>query len=126
MKKTSLPSKLSDAEAEVMRAAWGLKGKFTAAELMEKLAATREWKQTTVFTFLSRLEKKGLIENEKSGKVNVYTPRLTENEYKSSMARQFLEKMHGGSVRNFVATLYETDGLSKKEFAELKEWFDKR
>jgi BlaI family transcriptional regulator, penicillinase repressor len=120
------PAHISEAEAGVMDAIWQLDGSFTAAELIEKLSVTKEWKQTTIFTFLSRLCGKGLLKNEKSGKVNVYEPLLSKTEYKSFVARDFLDGMHGGSIRNFVATLYENNDLSPEEIEDLKKWFDKR
>lgn len=117
---------LSEAEAEVMDEIWRLGEEFTAAQLIENLSEVKEWKQTTVFTFLSRLTGKGYLKTKKGGKINIYEPLISKTAYKSLMARDFLCEMHGGSIRNFIAALYESHDLTAEEINDLKEWFDKK
>ena len=41
----------------------------------------RDWKPQTVCTFISRMEKKGLLKSEKVGRISYYEPMLTDEIY---------------------------------------------
>ncbi len=36
-----------------------------------------------------------------------------------------MKKLYGSSVKKFVAALYDGDGLSKEQIAELKDYLDR-
>ena len=120
--------RVSGSEMEIMQAVWALSPNgetpVTSAQLQAQLSE-RQWKATTVLTFLSRLCDKGLLAASKRGKSNLYTPLLTEEEYRRLETRAFLDEVHGGSLRSFIAALADDD-LSGEELDELKEWFENR
>lgn len=120
--------RVSGSEMEIMQAVWALspdgKTPVTSAQLQTQLSS-RQWKATTVLTFLSRLCDKGLLEASRQGKSNLYTPLLTEEEYRRLETRAFLDEVHGGSLRSFIAALADED-LSGEELDELRDWFEKR
>lgn len=118
--------KMSDAEAEVMRVIWAAEGPVTSQVVLAELNKQKDWKPTTVLTFLSRLTEKGLLRTEKRKKVNFYTPALSEEEYKHLETRAFLDSVHKGSVKNFIAALYDADDIKPQEIEELKKWFSER
>lgn len=66
--------KMSDAEAEVMRVIWAAEGPVTSQAVLAELNKRKDWKPTTVLTFLSRLTEKGLLRTEKR-KRSISTPR---------------------------------------------------
>ena len=115
---------ISDAETEIMKLIWAGGEDVTCQMLQKKLPAEKGWKTTTVLTFLSRLCEKGLLRVRKEGKTNVYTPCLTQQEFRSAETAQFLQTMHGGSVRSLLASLADARGLSSQDIEELKRWFD--
>ncbi|WP_334073918.1 MULTISPECIES: BlaI/MecI/CopY family transcriptional regulator [Paenibacillus] len=118
--------KMSDAETDVMRVVWAADGPVTSQAVLAELNKRKDWKPTTVLTFLTRLAEKGLLRVEKQKKVNFYTPVVTEEEYKHLETRAFLETVHEGSVKNLLAALYDADDISPEEIKELKKWFSER
>lgn len=64
--------RLPDAELEVMQTIWSLGTQVTAAEVQQH--ADKDWKMTSVLTFLSRLCDKGFLSCTKEGRQNLYTP----------------------------------------------------
>ena len=58
--------RLPDAELEVMQTIWSLGTQVTAAEVQQH--ADKDWKMTSVLTFLSRLCDKGFLSRRRDGK----------------------------------------------------------
>lgn len=114
--------KISEAEMEIMKIIWGKNEQITTAEILEKLPKENSWKTTTVMTLISRLVEKGILSVEKIGKLNHYAAKVAEEEYKAIQTDDFLEDMHKGSVKNFMATLFNHKKLSSKDISELKDW----
>lgn len=117
--------KMSDSEMEVMRIIWASGGPVTSAQIQSVLGTKKGWKATTLLTFLSRLCEKGLLKIQKDGKSNIYCPRISETEYKRAETRAFLNNVHQGSLKSFVAALADED-LTREELDELKEWFEQK
>lgn len=119
-------TKMSKSELELMRIIWGNAAPVTCGELLDLLPTGRSLKTTTVLTFLSRLAEKGMVLVTKRGKANVYTAAVSESAYRGQETMSFLEDMHGGSVKSFITTLYNSDELTKSEIDELKAWLSER
>ena len=115
-------AKITEAEMEIMKIIWEEKKEITTATILEKLPKENSWKTTTVMTLVARLIEKGILNVNKIGKLNNYSAKVTEEEYKALQTDVFLEDMHNGSIRNFVATLYNNRKISKKDIADLKNW----
>ena len=115
-------AKITEAEMEIMKIIWEEKKEITTAIILEKLPKENSWKTTTVMTLITRLIEKGILNVNKIGKLNNYSAKVTEEEYKALQTDVFLEDMHNGSIRNFVATLYNNRKISKKDIADLKNW----
>jgi len=116
--------RMSEAEAEVMRLIWTADDTITSAQIINEIGEKKQWKPSTIWTFLGRLVEKGLIQAKKVGKTNYYTPALTEEEYRQEETRQFLNSVHGGSVKSFFAALSAGKSLNKDELAELRQWLE--
>jgi len=115
--------KISDSEMEVMKVIWDSEISLTSAQILEVLNKDKSWKPTTVFTFLARLEKKGVVKNKKIGRAKQYIATLTEDEYKSFETKTFLDEVHKGSIKSFMAALIDSNDISTKELEEIKKWF---
>lgn len=113
---------MSESEAEIMRLFWDAGHPLTSAQVIELLQTTKSWKPSTVWTFLGRLADKGLLFAEKQGKRSLYRPALSEQDYRSAQTRQFLNSVHGGSVKSFFAALGGDEELDKDELDELRHW----
>ena len=114
--------KISEAEMEIMKIIWKKNEQVTTGGILEELPKDNSWKTTTVMTLISRLVEKGILSMTKVGKLNHYSAKITEDEYKAIQADNFLEDMHNGSVKNFIATLFNNKKISENDIAELKKW----
>lgn len=115
---------LSETEMKVMKVIWKMGRPVKSNELLEIFSEKegKEWKGQTIATFLSRLVDKGVLLIEREGRPNTYVPRLSFKEYKKREAQNFLETMYQGSIKSFLATLYD-DKISPEELEELQKWF---
>lgn len=119
--------RMSDAESEVMQLIWDAGGSVSSSKLLDDLKTLgKEWKPSTMLTFLARLIEKGILTSVRHGRANEYIPLITEAEYKQYETRSFLNTVHDGSVKNFIAALYEGNDLTASEVKELQEWFSQR
>ena len=112
--------RLSSAEQQIMRQIWAAGEPLTCEELRRRLAGEREWKTTTVLTFLSRLTEKGMLTVTKRGRANLYAAKISEAAYEGEASARFLEEMYGGSVRRMVAALCESGRIEPDELEELR------
>lgn len=108
--------KISDSEWKVMEILWE-KGAATQSEVMDAL--TEHWNKNTVYTFLSRLEHKGLVAAEGSPKR--YTAVIGREECVRQEEESFLNKVYYGSAGKLVAAFVEEGRLTEKEKAMLKQ-----
>ncbi|MCR6546574.1 BlaI/MecI/CopY family transcriptional regulator [Dehalobacterium formicoaceticum] len=117
--------KLSETEMEVMQIIWASDHPITSGELLDIFAQQKgkEWKGQTMATFLARLVEKGVLTSIKQGRANIYRPRMSLEEYRSQEAKSLLETLYEGSVKNFLATLYDGKEMAKDEMTELRRWF---
>lgn len=117
-----MKSEISEAEMEIMEILWKEAREITSAQITEYLPNTCQWKPTTILTLCKRLEEKGYVKRRKEGKINYYSNTITRQEYKASQTQSFLKTVHKGSVKSFMAALYDGDGLTHEEIDELKQW----
>ncbi|MFA7079014.1 MAG: BlaI/MecI/CopY family transcriptional regulator [Syntrophomonadaceae bacterium] len=116
--------RLPDSELELMMIIWEAAQPVTSAYIMDKLAGGKNWANTTVLNFLARLVDRGFLEISKQGRVNYYTPLINEQDYLHKESKSFLKRMHMGSLKNFVAALYDGDAISNEDLAELKQFVE--
>ncbi|WP_027400233.1 BlaI/MecI/CopY family transcriptional regulator [Anaerovorax odorimutans] len=117
--------RLPDSELEIMMIIWEANKPVTSAYIQEKLKNRKEWKITSILTFLARLTAKGFITSTRQGKINIYSAAINEQNYLESESKSFLEKMYGNSLTAFVSSLYKSKSISAKDLAELREFIDK-
>lgn len=115
--------RISDSEMEVMQVIWEADGPVTSAEIQKALSGGKGWKATTLLTFLSRLCEKGLLQVQRQGKTNVWTPLVSYAEYRREETRAFVEDVHHGSLQSLIAAL-DREALSPEDVRALREWFE--
>lgn len=119
----SIPQ-ISEAEIEVMKVLWEL-NEATSAQIIEKLEGMSNWKPKTIHTLINRLVAKGAINATKiDGKSYLYSPNISEQEYKSHANKSFLQKLYNGSISLMMASFIKEQKLSKKDIDELKRLLD--
>ena len=118
--------KLPESELELMMIIWQAGRAMTRPEIEAGLGEGRKLGATTILSFLSRLQEKGFLKVERRGKSNVYEPLIKEQEYLKQESGEIFKRLYRGSIRSFVASLYEGDNLSDKDLAELQAVLDEK
>lgn len=118
------PRRLPDAELLVMQVIWDSEPPVTSAEVQQRVP--RDWKPTSVLTFLARLTEKDFLKCEKNGKLNYYTPLVSHDAYLQRESRSFIERLCGGSVKNLVASLSDAGALTKSDVEELRAFLEEQ
>jgi len=116
--------KLPESELEIMMIIWESGEPVTSAYVMEKLPKENKWANTTVLNFLARLVDRGFLALSKQGRINYYTPLVKEDDYLHQESKSFLDKMHMGSIKNFVAALYDGSAINEEDLIELKKYVE--
>ena len=117
-----LAGRISDAELEVMKVLWEARRELPVTVIREKLQERKGWEPTTIKTLVSRLAGKGVISQEKCG-VFYYKPLITEQEYNEWATNNLVDKVYQGNVKNLIAALVNSDGLTPEDLKELREMF---
>ncbi|TWH60419.1 CopY family transcriptional repressor [Desulfitobacterium sp. LBE] len=115
---------ISEAELEVMKILWELKS-CTSTQIIERLAEVSDWKPKTIHTLITRLVSKEAVSAVKiDGKSYLYSPGVSEEEYKRYANQSFLHKLYNGSLNLMLASFIKEQHLSKSEIEELKKMLD--
>jgi predicted transcriptional regulator len=92
----------------------------TVRDVADEMARTAGKARTTVLTVMERLRMKGYLTRRKAGGVYRYAPKLSKAELTSSLVRDFVRDVLGGSVSPFVAYLTGEAELTPEEYEQLK------
>ncbi|MHC6177041.1 BlaI/MecI/CopY family transcriptional regulator [Glutamicibacter endophyticus] len=115
---------LGDLERSVMDLLWDSAEALTANDLRDELAAnagdSKELAVTTVLTVLARLEKKGLVERERSTRPHRYTASSSREDHTVELLNEAL-----GNAQDREAVLARfIGGISPDEAAALRAILD--
>lgn len=115
---------ISESELEVMKILWEL-GHATSSQIVDRLTKTTEWKPKTVQTLITRLAAKGAIKAKKTGtKAFLYSPLVSQSEYRAHASKSFLQKVYNGSLNLMVASFIKDRKISPAEIDSLKKLLD--
>ena len=117
--------RLPDSELELMLIIWNADEPVSRAYIQQHIKESRELADTTVLSFLSRLEKREFIHVEKRGKTNYYSPIVKQSDYVESEGSTLLERFFGNSLTKFVAQFSSSEQMSQNQIEELKALVDK-
>ena len=119
------PKKLGEAELEIMQVIWNSEPPVTSNYILKELQDRRTWQLSTLMTSLTRLSDKGFVNCARSTGSNLYTPAISENDYKAGASKHFLEKLYNNSIQNMVATLYNNNAMKPSDVEELRDFLNK-
>lgn len=115
---------ISEAELEVMKTIWELQ-EATSTQIIDRLADTSDWKPKTIHTLISRLVAKEAVKAVRiDGKSYLYSPIISEEEYRKAANQTFLEKLYNGSLNLMLTSFIKNQKLSRQEIKELKKILD--
>ena len=106
--------RLPESELDIMLALWNGTPPMTRAE--------KQLAPTTILSLLTRLENKNFVFVEKQGKMNLYTPLVSQEDYQANESKSVLEKLYGNSLKKFVTSLYQGKKISSEEIQDLSDF----
>ena len=118
--------RLPDSELEIMMIIWDLDKPVTRFEIENHLDGERKLSPTTILSFLSRLQEKGFLCVQKSGKNNVYAALIDKESYMQAESRNILKRLYQNSAKNFLAALYDGNSLSGEDLKELEDYISEK
>ena len=108
---------LSPSEWRVMECLWT--GPKTLMELVRALRDSAGWAKSTVTTMVRRMEEKGLIDHEQSGRAKVFRAALAREDAAAAETDSLLERAFQGSVGLLVSSLADRNSLTRADIDEL-------
>lgn len=110
---------LTRGEEEIMQALWSI-GEGYIADIISRMPDPKP-KYTTAATFLKILEQKGAVARNRTGKLYIYTPLLSREEYAHNLMGSMLGDYFGGSLAQMVSFFSRKENISTSEMDEIIE-----
>jgi BlaI family penicillinase repressor len=110
--------RISESEWEVLGILWK-KAPLTASEVFERLS-DKNWKLSTVRTFLARLEKKGVVGSQENQNAKTYSALLSRDDCVREASQSFLDRVFDGATASLLVHFARTKRLSPRELDELE------
>lgn len=117
--------RLPETELDIMLALWDAEKPPVPRNYFDEKLADKNWSVNALNSFLSRLEEKGFLSSEKKGKNKFYRAEVSREKYISQESRSILKKLYRGSVKNFILSIADQDGLDDSEIDELQQYLEK-
>ncbi|MBQ2902139.1 MAG: BlaI/MecI/CopY family transcriptional regulator [Agathobacter sp.] len=114
--------KLSEAEWAVLNILWSGRS-FSLKEITTALQDINGWNKNTVYTYLTRMEKKGLVAIERS-QDKPYSAAVTKEYCAKNERTELLDKVYGGATGDLIAAFLKESTISSEERNRLKKMLD--
>ncbi|MCX7013063.1 MAG: BlaI/MecI/CopY family transcriptional regulator [Candidatus Sumerlaeota bacterium] len=116
---------LTPLETEIMQVVWDC-GDATAAEIAQTLRKTPPLADTTIYTVLARLRKKGYIAPIPTIERSLrFAPVIPREQVGGRSLRGLLQDFFGNSPRRLLAHLLQAGEVDEKELAEIRKLLKK-
>lgn len=112
--------RLPDSELEIMRVLWRSGKPLRSVDIVRNIPSC-SWKAATAHVLLDRLCERGCVRADKNGSSRLFTPLISEEEYRAAESGTLLRRLCGGSLKTLVASLIDADEVSADELRELAE-----
>ncbi len=109
---------MSPLEDIVMNVIWA-RGPCTADDVRKALLRNQPMKDSTVRTVLRRLEEKGYVVHEVSGRTYVYRQRVAARRAATQAVRQIVDRFCAGSVEQLLVGMVDDRILTALELEKL-------
>ena len=110
---------LSELQIAVVRVLWR-NGEASVTDIAKVLGDERGLKHTTVATLLTRLEKRGVVEQRREGRQLIYRALISEPQVRRSMVADLVGSLFGGDSRELVAHLVRESDLAPDDLENLR------
>lgn len=116
-------STIHDSEWRVLSVLWE-SGEAALGQVVEALRRDTGWSRNTVLTYLTRMEKKGLVSIDKEPYPHLYRAAVDQRDCQAAERRDFLKRVYRGSAGDLVAAFLKEETLSAQERERLKRLLD--
>ena len=117
---TRKPQTVTDAELAVLKTLWRL-GPLTAKAITAAIYPDgAESEFASVHSFLQRLERKGLVDRDRSSFVHSFSAAVTRADVAGQELETLAARLGEGSIAPLIMQLVEQKRLSEKEAAEIR------
>ena len=120
MKKTY--QRLPESELDIMLVLWNNTPPMNRMEIEKVINTKKSLAPTTILSLLARLEAKNFVKVTKQGKMNLYTPLVSQSDYQAHESQSVLEKLYGNSLKKSVTSLYQGKKVSPEEIQDLSDF----
>ncbi len=110
---------LGDLQHAIMRILWR-HGEGTVAKVHEALFDERGLAPTTIATMLRKMEDKGVVAHRVAGRQFIYRPVVSEDDVRSSMVGELLERLFAGDPAALVSHLVADHDIDNDELERLR------
>ena len=117
-------SGLSENEWYIMQGLWE-KSSASLREICDALKESKGWTKHAISSFLKRMQEKGAISIDESGKVKNYVAVWNKEETISEETQSIMERVYKGDLLLMVSNAVKEQKLTKEEIEELKNMLDR-
>lgn len=117
------PIKLTSSEWNVLNCLWEHSPR-TVMQIAAELEEAVGWARSTTITTLHRMEAKGLVRCEQSGRGKTYAPLVDREQAAVAETRSFLDRVYRGSVGMMMSAMAQRQELSPDEIKSLRAILD--
>lgn len=116
-------SDITDCEMMVFRCIQEADKEVPLVRIMEELEQKyrKDWKRSTVCTFIAHLIDKGYVVGRREGRLFYYSSAINDKKFREEQVRQFMQFWFDGSLSEFVEAACTAKKISKKDAAGLVE-----
>jgi len=114
--------KMTESEWAVLEVLWTGEA-FALGEVARQLEPVTGWSRNTVFTYLSRMEKKGLVSIDRT-REKPYSAAVDREDCAREERGELLSRVYGGAAGDLVAAFLKETVISREERERLRGLLD--
>ncbi len=114
--------RLTDAEWSVLEALWDGE-RFALGELAAVLGEKNGWNKNTVYTYLTRMAAKGLVDIDRTHS-KPYSAAVSREDCAGNERRDLLTRVYKGSAGDLIAAFLKESHISRAEAERLRALLD--
>jgi predicted transcriptional regulator len=114
----AMKTSISELERAVMNVVWGC-GNATAGDVQKALEEKRPLRDSTIRTVLLRLEEKGYVRHEVSGRTFVYSCVEPPSSVAARAVQQIMDRFCHGSLESLLAGMVSQEMVDTNQLREI-------
>lgn len=114
--------KLTDAQWEVMDVLWSGEC-FSLIEIEKALKSITGWSKNTVYTYLVRMEAKGMVTIDKQSD-KPYRAAISKAACEKEERQSILHRVYKGKTGDLICAFIKDSDITKEEIAQLRQLLD--